>query len=57
MPMSMTRPDPLTGMGRDERAAQILDDDDVDRLIAQAEDGDDGDEDEEDGDGDEDEET
>jgi len=55
MPMSMTRPDPLTGMGRDERAAQLLDDDDVDRLIAQAED-EDGDEDEDD-DSDEDEET
>lgn len=44
MPMPMTRPDPLTGSGRDQ-SARLLDDGDVDRLVAQAE-GDEPDEDE-----------
>jgi hypothetical protein len=46
MPMPMTRPNPLTGSGRGKRA-RLLDDTDVDRLIAQAE-GEEGDEDEDD---------
>lgn len=44
--MSMTRPDPLTGSGRGKHA-RLLDDTDVDRLVAQAED-EEGDEDEDD---------
>jgi hypothetical protein len=47
MPMPMARPDLLTGSGRSAHAARLLDDTDVERLIAQAED-DEGDEDEED---------
>lgn len=48
--MPMTRPEPLRGSGRDKNAARLLDDADVDRLIAQAEDeeGDDEDDEEDD---------
>jgi hypothetical protein len=45
MPMPMTRPDPLTGSGRTKPSARLLDEADVDRLVAQAE-GEEGDEDE-----------
>lgn len=35
--MPTTRLDPLTGSGRSAQAARILDDEEVDRLVAQAE--------------------
>jgi hypothetical protein len=49
MPMPMTRPEALTGSGRGKNA-RLLDDTDVDRLIAQAEgeEGEEGEEDEDD---------
>jgi hypothetical protein len=34
----MKRPDPLTGSGRGKNSARLLDDAEVDRLVAQAED-------------------
>jgi hypothetical protein len=37
MPMPMLRPDPLTGSTPHERSAHLLDDTDIERLIAQAE--------------------
>jgi hypothetical protein len=43
--MPMTRPEPLTGSGRRKQTARLLDDADVERLVAQAE-GEEGDEDE-----------
>lgn len=46
--MPMTRPEPLTGSGRHKRAARLLDDAEVDRLVAQAEGDEDEDEDTED---------
>jgi hypothetical protein len=51
MPMPMPRPDPLTGAAGDRTRARLLDDDDVERLIAQAEGEEDDEEDEDDEEG------